>query len=61
MKYVVVTRITGDRLEAIKLLADEKMHGTIDGKEVEGVPVLHLKNGNSILIEQDDVLLVKEE
>ena len=60
LNYEVINTIEGDRLEAIKLFADERVSGNIAGRQAMGLPVLHLKNGNSILIGDTFVSLLKE-
>jgi hypothetical protein len=59
--YKIIHTIEGDRIEAIKLLSDEKVSGVIDGIEQDGMPVLHLKNGKTILIGEKTVSLMQEE
>jgi hypothetical protein len=59
--YIVLNTIEGNLIEAIKLLAEDRVTGNIAGKEVNGIPILHLTNGKSIMIGDDYVTLLKKE
>jgi hypothetical protein len=64
MQYEVVSWITGDRIEALKMAASKRMSGNLDdngvSKRVTELPVFELKDGRTIIIGADFIGVLKE-